>query len=77
VLLGDDLKSISYNDQARLSANRVRYCVRGKSGQYREGQSLTTTGREPRESATETKRRNVLARRKGEMSGVRARISVW
>ena len=29
--------------------------TRGKSGQHRTGRSLTATGREPRESATETK----------------------
>jgi hypothetical protein len=53
--------------------------ARGKSGQCREGQSLMTTGREPRESATETKLRNVLllVRRDGEKSGVRVRNSVW
>jgi hypothetical protein len=47
-----------YNDHARLLADRVQAIVRGKSGRHRGGQSLTATGRKPRESATETKQRN-------------------
>lgn len=44
-----------YTCRARLSANRLRMSVGGKSGQRRERQSLTATGGNPRESATETK----------------------
>ena len=61
---------------ARLSTDRVREIVRGKSGQHREGQSLTATERELRESATETipPRSSFGCKRgKGEKREVRAR----
>gem|GEM_PF-1141101 len=48
---------------------------RGKSGQYRAEQSLTATGGNPRESATETKLPNLLG--KGETSGVKAHSTSW
>ena len=45
-------------EMARLSADRhSKFYTKngGKSGQHREWQSLTATGGDPRESATETK----------------------
>lgn len=44
--------------------------ARGKSGQHRTGQSLTTTGGDPRESATETIPPRLFWRGKGERSAV-------
>ena len=49
----------------------------GKSGQHRERQSLTATGGNPRESATETKLPNSSVLGKGETSEVRAHSFLW
>ena len=40
---------------ARFCLSPIRKCPGGKSGQHREGQSLTATEGNLRESATETK----------------------
>lgn len=58
--------------RARLSADRRLARAGGKSGQRREGQLLTATGSNPRESATETKPPTGQPEGKGETSGVRA-----
>lgn len=50
--------------------------TRGKSGQRRTGRSLTATGREPRESATETKQPRIM-RSYDETSEVRAHSPAW
>lgn len=48
--------------------------ARGKSGQHREGQLLTATGGNSRESATETKPPSY--RGKGEKRGARATVYI-
>lgn len=71
--------SLGFNDimESSLLGNRLNLVQEESPGSEGQRQSLTATGGNPRESATETKLPLYVYRGKGETSEVKAHSRLW